>query len=167
MRFNGNGQLELPGKMEVREVTEKTDNRKYTRVKTHVPVRYRKLRDGAGIIGASSITKNLSEGGIRFRTAEFISMACRLILELDIPMFTKPVKAISKVAWIRKVPSGDDYEVGNQFLEMSKKDQELMSEYVDSLEMYNDADNSDDGADTEISIQASVVTEEDQPKDSE
>ena len=113
------------------------ERRKYERVKTHVPVRYRKLRDGAGAPGESSITKNLSEGGIRFRTAEFISMACRMILELDIPMFTKPIKAISKVAWIRKAPSGDDYEVGNQFLEMSKKDKELISEYVESLSLYN------------------------------
>ena len=114
------------------------ERRKYERVKTHVPVRYRKLRDGAGVPGESSITKNLSEGGIRFRTAEFISMACRMILELDIPMFTKPIKAISKVAWIRKAPSGDDYEVGNQFLEMSKKDRELISEYVESLALYNE-----------------------------
>ena len=118
-----------------------TDNkRKYSRAKTHIPVRIRTLRDGAGIEGTSSVIKNLSEGGIRFRTANFISMACRLLLELDLPMFSKPVKAISKVAWIRKSPSGDDYEVGNQFLEMSKKDKELISEYVESLNMYNDSD---------------------------
>ena len=123
------------------------ERRKYKRIKTHIPVRFRKLRDGAGISGDSSLSKNLSQGGIRFRTAEFISMACRLILELDIPMFTKPVKAISKVAWIRKSDSGKDYEVGNQFLEMSKKDKELISEYVNSLTMYNDSE--EDASDTE------------------
>jgi c-di-GMP-binding flagellar brake protein YcgR len=122
----------------VEERTER-ERRKHERIKTHIPVRYRKLRDGAGISGLSSLSKNLSQGGIRFRTAEFISMACRLILELDIPMFVKPVKAISKVAWIRKADSGDDYEVGNQFLEMSKQDKELISEYVNSLTMYNDS----------------------------
>lgn len=120
-------------------MSEYAEKRKFPRVKTHIPVKYRKLREGAGIQGASSITKNLSQGGIRFRTAEFVSMACRLILELDIPMFTKPIKAISKVAWIRKTVSGDDYEVGNQFLEMSKEDKLLISEYVDSLKMYNDS----------------------------
>jgi c-di-GMP-binding flagellar brake protein YcgR len=125
-------------------VNESLEKRKYPRVKTHVPVRIRKLKDPGAWEGESSITKNLSTGGIRFRTAEFISMACRLILELDIPMFTKPVKAISKVAWIRKMPSGDDYEVGNQFLEMTKEDKELVSEYVNSLNMYNDADLSED-----------------------
>jgi len=108
-------------------------------VKTHIPVRFRKLRDGADVVGESSISKNLSQGGIRFKTNEFISMACRLILELDIPMVTKPVKAISKVAWIKRAEAGTDYEVGNQFLEISKKDKELISEYVDSLNLYNES----------------------------
>jgi len=121
-------------------VNETVERRRAPRVKTHIPVRFRKLRDGAGIAGTSSISKNLSQGGIRFRTGEFISMACRLILELDIPMFTKPVKAISKVAWIRKTDSGNDYEMGSQFLEMSKKDKELISEYVNSLNLYNDSE---------------------------
>jgi hypothetical protein len=121
-------------------VSESLEKRKYPRIKTHIPVRIRKLKDGMTVEGESSITKNLSTGGIRFRTSDFISMACRLILEMDIPMFTKPVKAISKVAWIRKMPSGEDYEVGNHFLEMSKEDKELVSEYVDSLNMYNEAE---------------------------
>lgn len=115
------------------------DNRKYQRVMTHIPVRFRKLRGGPEMIGESSVTKNLSEGGVRFRTGEFISMACRLILELDIPMFTKPVKAISKVAWIKKAEAGKDYEIGNQFLEITRRDKELISQYVDSLTHYNDS----------------------------
>ena len=127
-------------------MTESAEKRKTPRVKTHIPVRFRKLRDGDGNDGDSSITKNLSQGGIRFRTNEFISMACRLIVELDVPMFTKPIKAISKVAWIKKAAAGDDYEVGNQFLEMSKKDKELISEYVNSLNLYNDSETSVDAA---------------------
>lgn len=118
--------------------TTSADSRKYQRVQTHIPVRFRKLRDGADVVGEGSISKNLSEGGVRFMTGEFISMACRLILELDIPMITKPVKAISKVAWIKKADAGNDYEVGNQFLEISRKDKELISQYVDSLSLYNE-----------------------------
>ncbi len=136
-----------------------TDNRRYPRIKTHIPVRYRKLRQGAGVEGASSITKNMSRGGIRFRTAEFISMACRLILELDLPMFTKPVKAISKVAWIRKAPSGDEYEVGNKFLEISRKDKELISEYVDSLNLYNDAESQQVARELQRAAEEAVTTD--------
>ena len=72
-------------------------------------------------------------------------------------MFTKPVKAISKVAWIRKTDSGNDYEMGSQFLEMSKKDKELVSEYVDSLNLYNDSSAS--ASATEIATKTEEVLE--------
>lgn len=114
------------------------ERRRFPRVTTHIPVKYRKLSDSESGLRASTITRNLSVGGIRFRTPEFVSRACRLIMELDVPMFTKPIKTISKVAWIRKTPSGEQYEIGGQFLEISKKDKDLVSEYVDSLTHYND-----------------------------
>ncbi|MBU1084013.1 MAG: PilZ domain-containing protein [Candidatus Omnitrophica bacterium] len=114
-----------------------SESRKYVRVTTHIPVKYRKLTDSIDIEKTGTITRNLSEGGVYFKADEFISMACRLILELDMPMFTKPVKAISKVAWIKKSRSGEDYEIGNQFLEISKQDRALVSEYVNSLALYN------------------------------
>ncbi|MFH1309092.1 MAG: PilZ domain-containing protein [Candidatus Omnitrophota bacterium] len=115
-----------------------TEKRKSQRVTTHVPIKYRKLGDSEGTLRASTITKNISEGGVRFKAPEFISRACRLIIEMDMPMFTKPVKAISKVAWIRKTATENEYEMGNQFLEMSKHDKELISEYVKGLALYND-----------------------------
>ncbi len=114
------------------------EKRRFPRVTTHIPIKYRKLGEAEGYVRASVVTNNLSQGGVRFRANEFISMACRLILELDMPMFKKPIKAISKVAWIRKATGDDNYEIGNQFLEISKKDKELVSQYVDSLKLYND-----------------------------
>ncbi|MFH1878738.1 MAG: PilZ domain-containing protein [Candidatus Omnitrophota bacterium] len=119
---------------------ENTDNRKYPRVDTCIPVRYRKLGDPKEKLSEGTISKNLSEGGVRFKTAEFISRACRLILEVDIPMISKPVRAIAKVAWIRKMPSEKDFEIGNQFLEITRNDKELVAEYVDSLKLYNGND---------------------------
>jgi len=114
------------------------DKRKFKRMKTHIPVRYFKLRDGSESKGTISVSKNMSEGGIRFRTSEFISMACRLILELDIPLFSSSVKIISRVAWINKSSSQDDFEIGNQFIEMSKEDKKLVSEYIESFDTSED-----------------------------
>lgn len=112
--------------------------RRHARVKTVVPIRYYKLRDVSGVNVSTSITSNLGEGGIKFQSPEFVSMACRLILELDLPAYDKPVKAISKVAWIRKADSGDGYVIGNQFLEMSKEDRQLVADYVDNFGTYED-----------------------------
>ncbi len=112
------------------------EQRKDKRVETHIPVRFRVLGGGDGTTG--SVSKNLSQGGVRFRTREFVPMACRLVVELDMPMAARSVKAISKVAWISRAPSGEGYEVGNRFLEISKKDKEFISENVDSFILYNE-----------------------------
>ena len=79
---------------------------------------------------AGSLTRNLSEGGVCFQSSKFISLACRLVLEINIPNSPKPVKAITKVAWIRKVPSSDQYELGNQFLEITKEDKANIMNFV-------------------------------------
>ncbi len=108
-----------------------TERRRFQRIGSSLPVRYRNLRTATVPMG--SLSKDISEGGIRFRTNEFISLACRLVIEVTLPTLPKPIKAISKVAWIRKLSSGDQYELGNQFLEISKEDRAMITDYVSRL----------------------------------
>jgi len=112
-----------------------TEKRQSPRVKTSIPVRYKELQDGAETVAVGSLTSDMSTGGLRFGTNKLVSTACRLIVELDIPTLTKPIKALSKVAWIQKADTGDDhqYQVGSQFMEITKKDQELIATYLKSL----------------------------------
>ncbi|MBA4422778.1 MAG: hypothetical protein C0390_06700 [Syntrophus sp. (in: bacteria)] len=111
------------------------EKRQSSRVQTSIPVRYRELRDGAEVVSVGTLTSDVSTGGLRFGTNKFISNACRLMLELDIPTLTKPITALSKVIWTQKVDARDDcqYQVGNQFMEITKKDQELIATYLKSL----------------------------------
>ena len=112
-----------------------TDNvvekRRFQRMDSNLPLRYKNIRTATVPIG--SLTKDISEGGIRFKTNEFISLACRLVVEITLPTVQRPIKAISQVAWIRKLSSGDQYELGNQFLEISKEDRSLITDYVSRL----------------------------------
>lgn len=105
------------------------EKRRFKRVDTNIPVQFKDLRK-AGELPAGSLTRNLSEGGVCFKTNRFVSLACRLVVEISLPSAPKPVKAISKVAWIRKVPSSDQYELGNQFLEISKEDKAHIMQFV-------------------------------------
>ena len=105
------------------------EKRRYKRAGSALSIQYknlRKINDPAG----ESLSRNISEGGVCFQTSKFISLACRLIVEISIPTSLKPIKAISKVAWIRKISSGDQYELGNQFLEISKEDKSIITDYV-------------------------------------
>jgi c-di-GMP-binding flagellar brake protein YcgR len=105
------------------------EKRRYKRVDSVLPVQYKNLRTATDLpIG--STTRNLSEGGICFKSSKFISLACRLVVEISLPTSPKPIKAISKVAWIRKLPSTDQYELGNQFLEITKEDKAHILNFV-------------------------------------
>ena len=112
-----------------------TDNaiekRRFQRVDSNLPLRYKNIKTATVPMG--SLTKDISEGGISFKTNEFISLACRLVVEITLPTVQRPIKAISKVAWIRKLSSGEQYELGNQFLEISKEDRGLITDYVSRL----------------------------------
>ncbi|MDP3730865.1 MAG: PilZ domain-containing protein [Candidatus Omnitrophota bacterium] len=108
-----------------------TERRRFQRIDSALPLRYKNLKTATVPMG--SITKDISEGGISFKTNEFISLACRLVVEVTLPTAQRPVKAISKVAWIRKLSSGEQYELGNQFLEISKEDRSIITDYVSRL----------------------------------
>jgi c-di-GMP-binding flagellar brake protein YcgR len=113
----------------VDDSTHVEDKRRFKRIDSNLQVHYKNLRQ-AGELPIGSLTRNLSEGGVCFQTSKFISLACRLVLEISIPNSPKPVKAISKVAWIRKVPSSDQYELGNQFLEITREDKASIINFV-------------------------------------
>ena len=113
---------------------EMPERRRFSRISSTIPVQYKKLKQlSEGTVGA--ITRDVSEGGTRFIANEFLPLATRLVVELFLPAQPKPVKTISKVAWIRKVPAGNQYEVGNQFLDIAKDDKEQLSGFVQRWEM--------------------------------
>ena len=105
------------------------EQRRFPRVDSRFPLKYKDLKE-SGRDFRGTISKNLSEGGVRFRIDRFISLACRLVVELNVPALEKPIRAISKVAWIKKLPAGDDYEVGNQFLEISREDKGIIRNLI-------------------------------------
>jgi len=106
-----------------------SEKRRYQRVDIGVPLNFKELKS-ENPLSKGALTRNLSEGGVRFNTDRFISLSCRMIVEINIPSILKPLRAISKVAWIRKLPVGDDYEIGNQFLDMTKEDKNIIADFI-------------------------------------
>lgn len=105
------------------------ENRRFPRVKVNIPVQYKNLKKSQEA-PTGTVARNLSEGGVCFKTNQFISLACRLVVEISVPNSARPIKAISKIAWIKKMPVGDQYELGNQFLEMAKEDRTLITNFI-------------------------------------
>ena len=107
------------------------ERRKFKRVNRILPLQYRNLRK-SGELPKETVTKNISGGGACFNCGEFMSLACRMVVEIYLPAVPKPIKAISKIAWIRKLPTGEQYEMGNQFLDMTREDKVLINEFVNN-----------------------------------
>ncbi|MDO8525349.1 MAG: PilZ domain-containing protein [Candidatus Omnitrophota bacterium] len=105
------------------------EQRRYKRVNTNLALEYKDLRK-ASEIPKGSLLRNISEGGICFNSKDFMSLACRLVLNINLPNDARPIKAISKVAWIRRLPFGEQYELGSQFLEISKEDRTHITDFV-------------------------------------
>jgi c-di-GMP-binding flagellar brake protein YcgR len=109
-----------------------SDKRRYKRVDSKLPIEYRDLRRSA-VLPKGSLTRNISEGGICFQSSEFMSLACRLVVEIRLPNVPKPIKAISKIAWVKRLPTSDQYELGNQFLEIAKEDKTHILNFINRV----------------------------------
>lgn len=105
------------------------EKRRFPRIESNLPVQYKNLRN-LSEASKGSLSRDIGEGGVRFKSNEFISLACRLVLEITLPTVSKPIKAISKVAWIKRVPASEQYELGNQFLDMTKEDKAHVMDFV-------------------------------------
>jgi len=110
------------------------EKRQNLRINTRIPLQYRKIK-GEGIDEGGSLTKDLGEGGVRFAVEEFIPFASRFVITINLPTSTRPIKAIAKIAWIKKLPTGDQYEVGNQFIDMAKEDKQEIANYIKQLSL--------------------------------
>ena len=105
------------------------EKRRFKRVDANLTLEYKDLRK-AKELPKGSLLRNISEGGVCFNSKEFMSLACRLVLNISLPNNPRPVKAISKVAWIRRLPTSNQYELGNQFLEITKEDKTQIANFI-------------------------------------
>jgi c-di-GMP-binding flagellar brake protein YcgR len=116
----------------VETFTQIEDKRRFKRMSADLPLQYKNLRK-VGDAPVGSVARNISEGGVCFKSNEFISLACRMVVEIAIPTSEKPIKAITKVAWIRRIPNSEHYELGNQFLDMTKEDKLHINTFIKQL----------------------------------
>jgi len=108
-----------------------SEKRRYIRRAYNLPLRHRDFKRG-GTVAAKSSTTNISEGGLSFKSREFVSLSCRLVLEISLPAAIEPVKVISRVIWIKKNPSSKQYEIGSRFLEMAKEDRARVTDFINN-----------------------------------
>ena len=105
------------------------ERRKFPRINARIPLQFKDIQRPIETY-AGSLTKDISENGVCFTSNDFLSIFTRLLLEISVPSFSRPVKAISKVAWIQKVPRSSQYNVGLQFMDMTEDDRKHLASFI-------------------------------------
>ena len=105
------------------------ERRRQPRVNARLPLQYKDIQRPIEIY-SGTLSRDVSQGGIRFISNEFLSIFTRLLLEVSVPSLSRPIKAISKVAWIQKIPRSSQYNVGVQFLDMTEEDKKQLASFI-------------------------------------
>lgn len=113
-------------------MSEYREKRQYKRQEGTFPFRYRETL-GTPSPFRGALVKDVSLGGLRFRTESFLPLDTSLILELSLPESTRPVRAITRVAWSRKLPAGERYEIGGEFVEMIPSEKRTLEGFLEAV----------------------------------
>ncbi len=103
------------------------EKRKYIRIQAPVVVTYK--MGGKTPATKKTITKDFSEGGIRFPVYEKLKIGTPLELYVETPFDTMPIAARGQVVWISALSTKEGreiYDVGVKFTKMQTFDQKRM-----------------------------------------
>jgi c-di-GMP-binding flagellar brake protein YcgR len=105
------------------------EKRSCPRINARLPIQFKDIQRPIETY-TGSLTKDISEGGVRLTSSDFLSIFTRLLLEISVPSFSRPIKAITKVAWIQKIPRSSQYNVGLQFMDMTEEDKKHLASFI-------------------------------------
>ena len=81
-----------------------------------------------------SLTKNISEGGIRFVTRERFESGTYLAVDIHVPDRKSPIRTLTKVVWTKKRPLRSGYDTGVRFIKVDEGDRKDLSYYLSTLQ---------------------------------
>lgn len=78
----------------------------------------------------TSLSRDLSIGGIRFLSGRFIPPHSILKLEIKLNLLPRIIYAIAKIAWIKEIFDDERYDIGAEFIEINKHDLRFLDYYL-------------------------------------
>lgn len=107
------------------------ERRRFPRLNFTEPVRFRDVfKPQEGYSGA--VARDLSAGGIRMTTHTFLAKNSRLVVLLDLPGLARPVRTISRIAWVQEESFSDHrHKCGLEFVGIAREDREAVAGHVE------------------------------------
>ncbi len=105
------------------------ERRRCARLDFCSPMRYRRISPDAQEY-KGSLMKDISEGGVKMTTYEFLPLNLKLVMEIPLIAERKPMRGICRIAWVMKTAFGERYDVGVEFINLDQGDQAHIARFV-------------------------------------
>ncbi len=111
-----------------------SEKRQHSRYQCEIDSSFKNLDAPATRPVSETMVQDISEGGLRFRANHFIPVHNKLLFRIQIPNH-KTIEAVAKPAWIREIPSINQYDIGAQFISLSEEDREVIRQFSSTLRL--------------------------------
>jgi hypothetical protein len=102
-----------------------SEKRRFQRVGIQMPLKFRETTAQSPVYRGAQV-RDISLGGVKFRTENFVPRDTSLIVEFHLPDNPQAIRTISKVSWLKSLPSGYRFEVGGEFVELTTSERSLL-----------------------------------------
>ena len=106
------------------------ERRKFVRIPEHLAISYKILPKEKT---TGFLTRDISEGGIRFFAYDFIPKHSLLEVSINIEKVPFYFKSIVKVVWIDEKPRDERCEVGAEFVNISPGTKDKLVSYIQKV----------------------------------
>ena len=103
------------------------ERRKFIRIPEQAEISFRVLPNPKS---AMFFTKDIGQGGIRFFVSECVPQNSLMEIRLTLKDIPFSFKAIVKVKWIKKEAYADRYEIGVEFVNITKEASDHLIRYI-------------------------------------
>ncbi|MGA1843655.1 MAG: PilZ domain-containing protein [bacterium] len=103
------------------------DKRQYLRIPESSELSYRLIPQTKT---TGSISKDISTGGVRFSTREFIPIGSTLRIRLSIKSIPYILDASVSVKWAKRISGSDRYEIGAEFIDIPRESLQQLGRYI-------------------------------------
>lgn len=106
------------------------DRRRFNRLQCHLPLQFRDIeKNRPEMLG--SLTRDISGGGIRFVSNNFLPVQTSVGLQLALDSDLRTLPATARVVWIQKLPYNENFMIGLEFLNIENETRAKIIRYVD------------------------------------
>ncbi len=102
------------------------ERRKYRRKNLYCLIKYKPAKNSALSIRAFTSIRNISGGGILFRSNEQLPVGTELDISVNLPHVDKIIDVSGKIVRLERIKGADCYLVGAEFTKITEEDRNVL-----------------------------------------